>query len=526
MSRREFPLLTELPELEWINEQRLLENILGMTTKTGDETSGCTFQWKIKNISHCWLKTSEMIDSPRFIADALEGTKWFLRLYPSHTTALNHVGLFLLREEDCVGPNTTEVNFQLSFLDKDGSILKERTKSNWCFTKPDISGFCEFEEREKVFVTQRETFLPEDTLTIQCTIWNTEVKPVKPQQLYARTVFKVKRRNFMCRLDKFSTRKSGVKNKFKDSLIEFDLVLNEGLDFEKKLALNIDSFDESIKYFSFKVSTVNSEGKKENFGTHEYFANDLKTGVLCTLLFTKKLIENKSRYLPNDVLSLDCEYAYSNGIVSYEHSGCGIMLPKLRNEVVESGNEKSRIISVMANDLKSMYNDRIFSDMELRTSTQTFSAHKNILSARSPVFRKMFSNDMKEKNSGHVDITDLEEDTVHRMLLYIYTDTLDDMQFDNACKLYVAADKYEMLTLRSSCSSFLKDNLSPEKACEVLALADQHQDDDLKSDVQDFILKHDKEVFGSLEWKHFMATNIQLAADTMYRFTQHKIYEP
>ncbi|GBN51734.1 Speckle-type POZ protein [Araneus ventricosus] len=216
-------------------------------------------------------------------------------------------------------------------------------------------------------------------------------------------------------------------------------------------------------------------------------------------------MENESRYLPNDVLSLDCEYAYSNGTVSYEQCGCGIISPKSTNTVVESenehniGKEKSRIVPVMANDLKSMYNDRIFSDTELRTSTQTFSAHKNILSARSPVFRKIFCNDMKEKNSGHVDITDLEDDTLHRMLLYIYTDTLDDMQFDNGCKLYVAADKYEILTLRSSCSSFLKENFSPVKACDVLALGDRHQDDDLKSDVQDFILKHDKEVFGSLE---------------------------
>ncbi|GBN00883.1 TD and POZ domain-containing protein 1-like [Araneus ventricosus] len=503
-----------------------------MASKTYDETSGCTFQWKIENISHCWLKRQGMIDSPRFIADALEGTKWFLRLYPAGWASENYIGILLCRENVCVGPYSIKVNFQISILDKDGSVLKERIESERHYCKDFTFGCYEYEERGKVFVTEREAFLPKDTLTVQCTIWNTDEKPVKSKHLCARTVFMVKRRNFMWRIDNFSTLKSGLQNKFKDNLIEFDLVLNEGLDFEKKLVININSFDESIKYFSFKISTVDSKGEKENCGNHEYFAGDLKRGILCTILFTKKLMANKSRYLPNDVLSLYCKYVYSTGSVLYEHCGYGVISPDVTNAKVESGNEctigkeKSQIIPVILNDLKSMYNDQIFSDTELRTSTQAFPAHKNILSARSPVFRKMFSNDMKEKNIGHVDIHDLEDNTVHRMLLFIYTDTLEDMPWEDACKLYAAADKYQILFLRSSCSSFLKDNLCANKACEVLVLADRHQDDDLKSAVQDFILRHDKEVFGSLEWKDFIEANSKLAADMMYRFTLSKIYEP
>ncbi|GBN29123.1 Speckle-type POZ protein [Araneus ventricosus] len=234
-------------------------------------------------------------------------------------------------------------------------------------------------------------------------------------------------------------------------------------------------------------------------------------------------MENNTRYLPTDDLLLNCEYVSSNGTFLHEICTHGIISPKLTKAVLEKrnkhyvGKEESQIAPVMANDLKSMYSDGIFSDTELRTSTQTFPAHKSILSARSPVFRRMFSSDMKEKSSGRVDIIDLEDDTVHRMLLYIYTDTLEDLQLENACKLYAAADRYELLSLRSRCSSFLKDNLCPTKVCDVLALADRHQDDNLKSCVQDFILVHDKEVFGSQEWKDFMATNLELAADTMYR---------
>ncbi|GBN92532.1 Speckle-type POZ protein B [Araneus ventricosus] len=159
-----------------------------------------------------------------------------------------------------------------------------------------------------------------------------------------------------------------------------------------------------------------------------------------------------------------------------------------------------------------MYTDGIFSDTKLHTSSQTFPVHRGILSARSPVFSRMFSHDMKEKNSGHVHITDLQNDTVHQMLLYIYT----DLQFESASKLYVAADKYEILSLKSRCSSFLKDNVCPTKACDVLILADLHQDEDLKSFVQGYILEHD-DVFSLQEWKHLMENNLKLAADIMYR---------
>ncbi|GBM91380.1 hypothetical protein AVEN_42347-1 [Araneus ventricosus] len=56
-------------------------------------------------------------------------------------------------------------------------------------------------------------------------------------------------------------------------------------------------------------------------------------------------------------------------------------------------------------------------------------------------------------------------------------------------QLYVASDKYDILSMKRRCSSFLKENLCPTKACDVLELADLHQDDDLKSSVQDYILK-------------------------------------
>ncbi|GFY72286.1 hypothetical protein TNIN_19051 [Trichonephila inaurata madagascariensis] len=102
------------------------------------------------------------------------------------------------------------------------------------------------------------------------------------------------------------------------------------------------------------------------------------------------------------------------------------------------------------------------------------------------------------------------------MLLYIYTAKLQDLQWDSACNLYAAADKYQILGLKSECFSFLKDNLTQDNACNLLIFADKHLDENLKSIIQDYILNH-KNIFHSNEWKHLMKTNVQLAVELLYR---------
>ncbi|GBM75421.1 Speckle-type POZ protein [Araneus ventricosus] len=475
-------------------------------------------RWKIENISHCWwLKKGERLQSPAFVVDALEATKLSLGLYPVGHTDENYVGFFLNREGDCNGPEVIEICYQFAFLGKDGSIAKEMTAAKNKFMKNEGWGLSNFERRERVFITEREEFLPEDTLTVQCTIWTTGEKPDKSTHLFA-TAVKVKRRSFVWKIDKANTLKSCIRNKFKDNLIDFDLVLNEAFD---RLDINMTSFDEAIKYISCNTSIIDSEGRKKSFGSKKYFSPHLKEGVLSFMLpFPEMLMEDKSRYFPNDLLSLDFEFV----LATVEHLGCRLKYPKLENGVA---GEKSQNTAVLIADFKLLYNDGIFSDMELRTSTKTFPAHKAILSARSPVFRNMFSHEMKEKNCRYVDITDFEDETVHRMLQYIYTDSMENLQFENASKLYAAADKYQILSLKNMCSSFLKEILCPTNACDALVLAVLHNDDDLKSSVQDYVLRQRKQVFCSQEWKDFMSTHPKLALDLMYRkITNNKMCLP
>ncbi|GFR28858.1 hypothetical protein TNCT_511891 [Trichonephila clavata] len=128
----------------------------------------------------------------------------------------------------------------------------------------------------------------------------------------------------------------------------------------------------------------------------------------------------------------------------------------------------------------------------------------------------MFRKCTKDKTTGCVDITDIDADTIHRMLLYLYTDTLEDLKWVTASEMYVAADKYQIISLKSKCSTFLTANLTVNNVCEVLILAHKHQDEYLKNAVQDYILRNEKVVFCSSEWKHLMDTHTKLAAETMF----------
>ncbi|GFU84709.1 hypothetical protein TNCV_2126501 [Trichonephila clavipes] len=115
--------------------------------------------------------------------------------------------------------------------------------------------------------------------------------------------------------------------------------------------------------------------------------------------------------------------------------------------------------------------------MKFHTASETFHEHKNILSARSTVFHAMFTTDMKEKIQGCVDILDLEDDMVRRMLLFLYTGTLKDLHWESALKLYSAADKYQIVALK------------------------------------EYALAHEEDVFSSEEWTEFAKSNSVLALE-------------
>ncbi|GIY91913.1 TD and POZ domain-containing protein 5 [Caerostris extrusa] len=355
-------------------------------------------------------------------------------------------------------------------------------------------------------------------------MWRTDGKELKGEQFIARTVVEIERRSFIWDIKYLTSNQIFEQTTLqitlpsKKAVLSLCPLLKKGKEsVEEVFTVHITSDDESIKYFTFHCDLLDSLGNKLDCGEDEFWLDPLKEGAIFKLPYTiKKLIEERAKYLPKDVLSLRCDIVISTGdttdrIESY--------ITGIDDNICDQNFEKceSGISPDLKGDLKSMHREGTLSDTQIRTSTETFPAHTQILGARSPVFRALFSTDMKERTKECVDITDFDGETVRRLLLYMYTDTLEeDLQCQSACQLYAAADKYAVLSLKNKCSSFLQGIFSVTSACDILSLADMYQDEELKSSVQEYILLNPEDIFSSEEWQLLMKSNPRLALETMY----------
>ena len=95
------------------------------------------------------------------------------------------------------------------------------------------------------------------------------------------------------------------------------------------------------------------------------------------------------------------------------------MLKIVKNLKISNPDKNAKLHS--NNALKLLKSGK-YSDIVLVVEGTKFLAHKNLLSAQSPVFAAMFDHDnTKEVREGKVDIVDVPKDVFQLLLNYIYT---------------------------------------------------------------------------------------------------------
>ena len=145
------------------------------------------------------------------------------------------------------------------------------------------------------------------------------------------------------------------------------------------------------------------------------------------------------------------------------------------------------------------------SDIQIKCQDKTFDAHQLILSARSPVFKRMLESDMVEKKSRVIEIKQLNSDIVQEMLKFIYTgkcivnDATIDPQFVK--QLFEAADMYQLDSLKAYCGDVLIPSLVPDNALSLLLLGDMYSAEKLKKHALDMVVNNLKTIRRSDEWK-------------------------
>ncbi|EFX78352.1 hypothetical protein DAPPUDRAFT_320564 [Daphnia pulex] len=126
--------------------------------------------------------------------------------------------------------------------------------------------------------------------------------------------------------------------------------------------------------------------------------------------------------------------------------------------------------SSLSKDYEVLFDRRQDGDVVLIAGGREHKAHKPILIARCPYFAKMFATDMRETNSERVPIEDIGSEVLEQLLHFIYTGKLTVATMESmGAELYIAADKFGIMELKTGSETFMLRHLSPHN-CVVLIL--------------------------------------------------------
>nr|UZH44864.1 kelch-like protein [Carassius gibelio]WEX30254.1 Kelch-like protein 3-A [Carassius gibelio] len=124
----------------------------------------------------------------------------------------------------------------------------------------------------------------------------------------------------------------------------------------------------------------------------------------------------------------------------------------------------------LMNDLRSR---RMLCDVLLVAGEVEVPAHRVVLASCSPYFCAMFTGDMSESKAHHVEIRDVDGQTLSKLVDYIYTAEIEVSE-DNVQVLLPAASLLQLMDVRQVCCDFLQTQLHPTNCLGIRAFADLH----------------------------------------------------
>lgn len=171
------------------------------------------------------------------------------------------------------------------------------------------------------------------------------------------------------------------------------------------------------------------------------------------------------------------------------------------------------------NGLKTLLSEELFVDITIKCGDEEYRAHKAVIAAQSPVFKKMFETNMKEKAANLVEITDTDSMVISEMLTYLYTGSVPKMD-DVAKELLVTANKYELLKLQLMCEKTMISGINLTNVMELLIFADSY----LKKACLNCVYQNFAAVCRSDQWKQFEANyrgHVPLLLEIMQSIKHH-----
>ncbi|KAG9448780.1 hypothetical protein H6P81_008745 [Aristolochia fimbriata] len=115
-----------------------------------------------------------------------------------------------------------------------------------------------------------------------------------------------------------------------------------------------------------------------------------------------------------------------------------------------------------------MLSEDIHTDITINASDGSIRSHRAVLATRSPVFRSMFSHNLKEKELSTIDISDMSIESCQAFLNYIYGCIEHEDFLTHRLALLRAADKYDVVDLKEACHDSLLEDIDAKNVLERL----------------------------------------------------------
>ena len=116
-----------------------------------------------------------------------------------------------------------------------------------------------------------------------------------------------------------------------------------------------------------------------------------------------------------------------------------------------------------------------------------FKAHRNVLSAVSPFFVKLFHSEMKEKEEGIIRFEEISASILEDVLEFIYTGHVEIHDEQSAKDLIIAADYLLLVSLKTIAERFLRERLTNSNCISTFNFAEKYHCEELVSTSRKFI---------------------------------------
>ena len=137
-----------------------------------------------------------------------------------------------------------------------------------------------------------------------------------------------------------------------------------------------------------------------------------------------------------------------------------------------------------------------------------FKAHRNILSAASPFFSKLFQSDMRENEEGVIRFEEISESILAAILKFIYTGSIK-VNRENAMNLIMAADYLLLESLKVIAGRFLEKKMSTDNCISTFHFAEKYRCEELVLRSTKFIQDNFTSVAKSDEFLNLEAEEVE-----------------